>query len=223
MNKMNHPNIFVLKSFASGEIGAQLAILVSAHLESCVQCKIDLHKIESEFTKSFISESKIDSQSFEEEFKSILNCSQEKLDISSESNSQKSFLNFEGKNYHLPKGINSLQNVMGPWKMKLKNFYYSKLNLSGIGNMYFLYFKSGVSIPVHTHTGNEYVYVIAGSFEDGINEYITGDFANFNQSVSHSPRTNDPDGCMLLVSIEAPFHFQKGWARLLNLFGKWIY
>ena len=131
-------------------------------------------------------------------------------------------LQFNNKTIELPPTLLSAKENMSPWK-SIGNISYSKVDIHGSGNMYFVHFEPGVNISEHTHDGNEYAYVIAGSFSDQHSEYITGDFASFSHDDSHNPYTEDPDGCLLLVSIDGPFIFKEGLARLLNPFRRLFY
>lgn len=223
MNSCHHPNDFLLKQFASGEVNDQLAVLIASHLETCQACQEQLHTFEKSLSERLFNPSaSVSSIDFSDMAEAILGQPREKpTERDHKSDSRR--LSYDGLEFNLPQAMIKLKKLMGPWKKKLNKFYYSKVNLSGPGQFYFIYFKPGVKIPLHTHQGNEYVYVVAGSFEDGVNEYHTGTFANFDHTHSHAPQTNDPDGCLLVTSIEAPFYFQKGWSRLFNIFGKLLY
>ena len=61
----------------------------------------------------------------------------------------------------------------------------------------------GVSLPVHTHPGEEFAYVIDGSlvlWEEGKGDLIarTGDYAKVPHGAVHTVRTED-EGCKIIV------------------------
>jgi len=49
----------------------------------------------------------------------------------------------------------------------------------------------GADAPLHTHVGYEQIYVIEGSFSDGINSYTAGDFAIRAPDVPHSATSTE--------------------------------
>ena len=210
MNANHHPTLYLLKDYASGNISDQLAVLISAHLESCDHCQSNVKRFEQEMAEKLASQQTNNNiPDFGHMLETILDKKQEYPDIINTKQIDKT-LTYNDKRFELPTSLTHLKKYMSPWKNKLNSFHYSKINLNGPGNMYLIYFEKGAKIPQHTHNGNEFVYVIAGSFEDGVNEYYTGTFASFDHTHSHAPQTNDPDGCLLVTIIEAPFHFQKG-------------
>ena len=217
----HHPSPSLLKLFAAGELKDSLAVMIAAHVESCSKCQKEVKAFENTLAQGFENNtlSKDYTSIKNDLFHKIIQTQKDSLDRADKD----LHLSFEDMSFNLPKALAPLKKHMSSWKTKLNTFSYSKIISPQNELFYFLYFKKGVQVPVHTHTGNEFVYVIAGSFNDTLSEYATGDFAQFTHQHSHSPMTEDPDGCLLLVHIESPFYFQKGWSRLFNLLGSWLY
>ena len=219
----NHPKKIILDQFTKGQLDDPVSIIIAAHTGSCSQCKKYLARKEEELAQDFaqplntnLDDFNIPDFSFME--KSIIESSIEKEPIIDKESENKTLL-FKNKSIDLPPSLLSIKSHMSPWR-SLGNISYSKVNVHGESSIYFVHFEPGAKIAEHSHDGNEYAYVVAGSFKDQHSEYITGDFASFTHDDSHHPYTEDPDGCLLLVSIDGPFFFKEGWARLLNPFRK---
>ena len=223
MSQSLHPSQSMMEEFCAGKLDPGLSALVAAHLADCSACRKLAAQIETHLAQSCLE---IPSQAAVPDFSKIeqdileLPASGRNLQIRDLSAQT---LTVKGKSVDLPAPLSTLKKAMAPWRSVGRNISYSKVDVEGAGNLYFLYFENGAEIPEHTHDGNEYALVVAGSFRDQHSEYITGDFATFSTSDSHRPSTEDPDGCLLLVSLEGPFVFKEGWARLLNPFRRWLF
>ncbi|MCB9026535.1 MAG: cupin domain-containing protein [Bdellovibrionaceae bacterium] len=223
-----HPNLRILKQFANGDLDEHLSILISAHRSGCKKCSKIVSESESKASLIFFNE--VDSRfkdlkipDFSAIQAKILNKKSTVKEASILQTHKDKHLVFKNKNIDLPAPLIALKKLMGPWKSINKNISYSKLSSQSRGNLYFVFFGPGAKIPEHSHDGNEYAYVVAGSFRDQVSEYISGDFASFNHKDCHHPYTDDPDGCMLLVNLKGPFYFKEGLARLLNPFRHFIF
>jgi putative transcriptional regulator len=217
----NHPSRSFLDLLASGKLDDTVSIVISSHVEGCRQCQKYIAKKEAQLADTMfksVEEKSSEIPEFSKMQEIIINSSEESVPQLKYQNAD-NVLTFKSKTVDLPATLKRIKKHMSPWK-SFGNISYSKINVQGQSNLYFVHFEPGVKIAEHTHDGNEYAYVLAGSFQDQHAEYITGDFASFSRDDSHHPYTEDPDGCMLLVTIEGPFVFKEGWARLLNPFRK---
>lgn len=78
--------------------------------------------------------------------------------------------------------------------------------------------QPGRPIPEHGHAGAELTYVLRGCFRDQTGTYGTGDLADLDGDVEHTP-VADPDlGCICLVASEAPAVMKGLLARLAQPF-----
>lgn len=220
----NHPNDGVLSRFSRGDLEDKISAVVAAHLGSCSQCQTRVSQLESKLADLYFEglEEQVSTKSstpFDIMQEEILKKPQVKTLPIVKPNE---FVEVSGKKIELPAHISHLTKSMRPWRKVGSRIQYSQLDIHGNNHLYFVHFNSGAQIPEHTHLGQEFVYVIEGSFSDQISEYSTGDFACFSQEDHHSPKTDDPDGCLLLVSLEAPFVFKKGWSQLLNPISRFL-
>ena len=215
----NHPSLSFLDQLVSGNLDDTVSMVISSHTGSCKRCQDYMTKKEELLANDlFISmpEQVTNVPDFSNLQESIMNSAEDTM-TTAELPKLDNILQFKNKKIDLPANLQNMKKHMTPWK-SFGSISYSKIDVHGASNMYFVHFEPGVKISEHSHEGNEYAYVLAGSFQDQHNEYITGDFASFSHDDSHHPYTEDPDGCMLLVSIDGPFVFKEGWARLLNPF-----
>ncbi len=215
-----HPCDAVLTEFASGHLDDHLAILVSAHSQDCAHCCSRLEQTEKRLAEE-MSSAPLINDGVRPDLSKIQDriLSQSDSPASPQVVTSSRTLSFKNKKVLLPKALQKAERFMTSWR-RLGSISYSKVNIAGTSNLYFVHFEAGAKIAQHSHDGNEYAYVVAGSFRDQHSDYVTGDFACFGVEDSHHPYTDDPDGCLLLVSLEGPFVFSEGLPRVLNPFRK---
>jgi len=68
-----------------------------------------------------------------------------------------------------------------------------------------LRYRPGAAVPLHTHSGFEYLFVLRGSQTDGSGIYSRGSFI-VNKPGSHH-QVSSSEGCVVLVIWESPIHF----------------
>ena len=86
---------------------------------------------------------------------------------------------------------------------------------------YLVYAKRNTAFPMHTHIGREFTNVLHGSFSDATGAYGPGDFAETDESVTHSPAVTRQSDCLCLSSADAPMRLLGLPARLIQtLVGK---
>lgn len=78
--------------------------------------------------------------------------------------------------------------------------------------------KAGAALPEHTHRGNEYVVVLAGSYRDGEQLYRRGDFAFSDNTVTHAPVAGPAEDCVCLIASEGSIRLTGLVGLLLGLF-----
>jgi len=82
--------------------------------------------------------------------------------------------------------------------------------------LYLLRAKRGISLPEHSHTGEEWTLLLTGGYEaSGVN-YTRGDLHISNDEVEHSPKLDGHEDCMCLVMTEGPLKLKGFLPRLLQ-------
>ena len=71
-----------------------------------------------------------------------------------------------------------------------------------------LRYKSGASVPKHTHTGYEHILILSGSQTDGNEVYERGTMLISTPGSRHWVASHD--GCVVLAIWEAPVEFEAG-------------
>lgn len=78
----------------------------------------------------------------------------------------------------------------------------------------------GKAVPQHTHDGNEYVMVLAGSYTDEAGQFRAGDVEIADGDVDHRPVADFGEDCICLVVLDAPVRLTGTLGSLLNMFVK---
>jgi putative transcriptional regulator len=72
----------------------------------------------------------------------------------------------------------------------------------GGARAYVLGVAAGMSVPRHTHRGEEMVCVLKGSYLDGDTLHGPGDFAFSNEAIDHKPRITEHGECVCIIAAE---------------------
>ncbi|MDC0058092.1 cupin domain-containing protein [Pelagibacteraceae bacterium] len=121
------------------------------------------------------------------------------------------------KDYNpLTKIIGSLDDLK--WKSIYKGFKEFILPIKDDDSIKLIKMDPGTSVPLHSHSGKEYILVIDGSFYDEYGEYKKGDMQINDQYIKHHPTASDKDGCICLSITERDVIFFGKFASALNLF-----
>ncbi len=128
--------------------------------------------------------------------------------------------NLESK---INKNYNPLTNIIGSidklkWKSIYKGFREFNIPLKDNDTIKLIKMDPGISVPLHSHTGKEYILVIDGSFFDEYGEYKKGDMQINDQKIKHHPTACNKNGCICLSITERDVVFFGKLGSALNLF-----
>ena len=124
----------------------------------------------------------------------------------------------------------SASNVMDPitsffgnlnnlnWKQIYKGFKEYTAAIDDKDELKLIKMEPGVSVPMHSHTGKEYILVLDGSFHDEYGEYSKGDIQINDQRIKHTPIASKDTGCVCLSITEKDVIFFGKYGSFLNLF-----
>jgi len=76
--------------------------------------------------------------------------------------------------------------------------------------------RKGMTIPKHTHQGQELTLVLTGSLSDDRGEYMRGDISAADESVTHVQKAGKQEDCISLVVNEGPLVPRSPWAWFLS-------
>ncbi|WP_029004446.1 ChrR family anti-sigma-E factor [Azorhizobium doebereinerae] len=77
----------------------------------------------------------------------------------------------------------------------------------------------GCKIPEHGHSGAEFTLVLHGSFCDGHDRFLPGDFSEADGEVDHQPISDPGVDCICVTALEGRMRFHGLLGRLTAPFG----
>lgn len=105
-----------------------------------------------------------------------------------------------------------------PWRRLGAGIQHFDLHLGGSGATRLLRIQPGVSVPHHSHAGNELTLVLRGSYSDEIGRFQAGDVADLDGEVHHQPIVDTGQPCICLIATDAPLKFTGLMGRLAQPF-----
>ena len=123
----------------------------------------------------------------------------------------------------LKDNANPLSKLIGPlnelsWKQVYKGFKEWSLKLDDDDEIKLIKMDPGVSVPIHSHGGKEYILVLEGSFCDEYGNYNKCDVQINDQIIKHTPIACEDQGCVCLSITEKDVIFYGRYGSFLNLF-----
>lgn len=219
---MQHPQKQLIQDFAQGSLISPLVTMVSAHLEICDVCQAQYHEmlkgeaIALEDEPSFLSRNEMNG-AFDSIMDKIHSKASELKGVTDESVK----VEISGRVIELPRSMSFLKDQKIPWKEFGKKNAIAPVLKTSKGNFYLIYIGPGESVPGHDHSGLEYSYVAAGSYEDGISAFNTGDFSVFGSGYTHSPKATSSDGCLVISWVEGRLNYFEGILKPFNSLMWW--
>ena len=104
------------------------------------------------------------------------------------------------------------------WKQVYKGFKEYTASIDDKDELKLIKMDPGVSVPLHSHGGKEYILVLEGSFCDEYGKYSRGDIQINDQKIKHTPIASKDTGCVCLSITEKDVIFFGKYGSLLNLF-----
>ena len=104
------------------------------------------------------------------------------------------------------------------WKQVYKGFKEFTAPIDDKDELKLIKMDPGISVPLHSHGGKEYILVLEGSFCDEYGEYSKGDIQINDQKIKHTPIASKDTGCICLSITEKEVIFFGKYGSFLNLF-----
>jgi putative transcriptional regulator len=214
----HHPNAQQLNAFVSGTCEPTVALMVSAHVDMCLDCQAKCMKLQQVQTIEALS-SPIAMPSLDRMFSQITQLPQQKSTAPRTSSVPASFdIELEGKRFVLPRTLKRYAKNTGNWSRLVGKLWQAPVDLGYMGKANFIYMEKGGKVPEHTHKGTEMTLVIDGQYGDGVANYDCGDFTLLDGQHNHLPHSEADEGCLVFTIVDKPLYFTSGIARLLNPF-----
>ncbi len=186
--------------FASGILGPAKSLFASTYLE----LNKNASKIGSTF-ENMLGENLMDNENIHPKNLKYTDCINA-VNTKSSSNLNDPVTSFFGN-------INNLN-----WKQIYKGFNEYTASIDDKDELKLIKMDPGVSVPLHSHGGKEYILVLEGSFRDEYGEYSKGDIQINDQKIKHTPIASKATGCVCLSITEKDVIFFGKYASFLNLF-----
>lgn len=209
-----HPTQQQLHDFVEGNSAPAMALVISAHVDMCEQCKMHVAAMQEQ-----ASEMAFQAAAESPEFAAMLaNITRLPEAERITGHAPAAEIELDGRSFSLPRPLRRYVKKTGNWSHLLGKLWQAPVDLGPIGKANFIYMEKGGRVPEHTHRGNELTLVVDGEFSDGIADYDTGDFIIMDGANKHTPHSEADEGCLVFTIVDQPLHFTSGVARLLNPF-----
>ena len=188
--------------FASGSLGPSKSIFASTYLY--------LNSKASNLNKTFeniLGENLFDNDNVALPKLKYTDCISNKSVISQKPNQTSS---------PITKVVGSLDKIK--WKKVFRGFSEFSLNINDENNLKLIKMEPGISGPLHSHDGKEFILVLNGSFHDEYGKYSKGDLQINDQNIKHTPIASEDEGCVCLTITEKDVIFFGRYGSFLNLF-----
>lgn len=213
-NKVNlHPPQEQLQKFVAGEVSTGLSVAVSAHIEHCAACQQASAKLEQALSADWDAAAIAIAES---EFNSILDhiAAKPQSVAAATVDAVPRAIVVNNKSVSLPRVLAKIAAAGLEWQHLRGGISHALVKLDDHTRCEFIYMKPGSKAPAHTHSGNEVMIVLDGSFCDELGEYQAADFVMRDPSHRHQPRS--VEGCLCFSVLDSPLLFTTGLQRLLN-------
>jgi putative transcriptional regulator len=213
-----HPKYIDLQAFSAGNCQPALALMISAHVDMCPQCRSECVDIQAELADDLLMQPKVSEPLSNRYISMMSNITSLPVVHTPVPIAENSSIELDGKFFELPRTLKRHVINTGNWSRLVGKLWQAPVDLGEIGKANFMYMEKGGRVPEHTHKGTEFTLVVNGQYGDGISEYESGDFTIMDSKHKHLPHSQSDEGCLVFTIVDQPLHFTAGIARLLNPF-----
>jgi putative transcriptional regulator len=82
--------------------------------------------------------------------------------------------------------------------------------------LYLLRAKGGISMPVHSHNGEEWTLILSGSYLADGRIYSRGDLHIEDETTEHAPQISEGEDCICLVMTQGPLKMKSWLPRIVQ-------
>ena len=216
MTIAHHLDDATLISFATGTLAEAHAIVISAHLALCPQCRASLHKAEAIGGGVLAEQAPV---AVSQTLREATLASLDGLPVAAPKQARTALNSNELPDVLVRAlGVTSLDQVK--WHRKLPGvaIYDVPLPKGSKAKLKLLALEKGRAMPDHAHGGEELTLVLKGSYSDKFGKFAAGDLADLAEDVEHQPIVDSDETCICLISFDVPARFKSIWARLAQPF-----
>lgn len=211
MKISHHFDDATLIAYSSGTLNKGMALLVESHLEMCENCMEQVqtsNRIGGDLLRQ-IQPVAMKSGSLDQVLSMLDDVEPEAPVVSRSHNAEvpASLVEYIGDD------LDALD-----WKTMGMGVQQYDLKFGGAGAARLLRIQPGVSVPHHTHTGNELTLILRGSYSDEIGRFRVGDVADLDDQLEHQPIVDTEHECICLIATDSPLKFSGLMGKLVQPF-----
>jgi putative transcriptional regulator len=202
MTITHHPSELALAEFAAGTLDAARALVVSAHLSRCSQCRNAVRSLED------VGGVLLDAVAPGQMTAGALDRTLAKLDASQIAPAEAAVADAETLSGY----------PLGPWRWLGRGIQWRAVDVPSDDavRVFMLKAAPGTKLPRHRHTGTEWTCVFRGAFRHKLGRYGAGDFDEADDTVEHDPFVEEGEVCICLVALQGSIRLQGFLGRLLQ-------
>ena len=219
MKPNHHLDDATLVSYSAGALPAALAVVASAHLERCAECR--QHLLEADQIGGVLMQQQRAETPANDARAAMLAM------LDDEPQAAPTVLSSEVVEERNP---DQLPSALHPWFGKSMRALrwrrvapgVQRILASGIngGDLMLLRIAPGSKLPLHSHGGNELTMILDGAYDDMLGHFGPSDVADLDGETLHQPVTSSGVPCICVAATDAPLVFSGWFARTLQpLFG----
>lgn len=216
MSPVHHIDQANLVRFAAGELDEAFSIVVATHLAMCPHCRAELAAAEA-VGGSLLTEVEPETMS-DGALDKIMSALDAEPDVAAA---------------HTPIKVAARSDVPQPlhrlvgdrldqikWRTVAPGVGKAVLTHGGskTNSLFMLKIAPGLEMPEHGHGGDEMTLILQGAYRDEIGLFDTGDIADLDDHVEHTPRVEGDIDCICLVATEKPTRFKTWVGKIMQPF-----
>ncbi len=224
MRPHHHLDDATLMSFAAGALAAPLAVVASAHLERCAECRQRLRAAEA-IGAALLEQTQPENAS--DPCNALRDVMLARLESEVPVDAPKvTTLRADALPVRDGSDPDRLPTALHPyfgerfsevrWKWIGPGMYCTRGR--DMPSLIMLKIAPGKSLPLHSHGGSELTQVLQGSYNDALGLFAAGDVADLDSEVEHQPVTAPGVPCICVSALDAPLVFSGWLARKLQRF-----
>ncbi|MFI4965740.1 MAG: ChrR family anti-sigma-E factor [Caulobacterales bacterium] len=203
----SHPDPSVLAGFATGDLPLPPAVTVSAHLESCAQCRARVAAFEE------AEGGLLEAMPPAPLAPGALDRAMARLDLGPAADEPPA-PDVRWAQMAIPRA--AARAGFGRRRWLAPGLWAAQVKAAPTGRWrtFLLRAPARTRIPTHGHSGGEMIAVLQGAFHDG-RTYSAGDFAQNAAGTEHDLTVSSEGPCVCLIAVQGAVRW-RGWARVIT-------
>jgi putative transcriptional regulator len=208
----HHPGEDLLQEYAAGKMNAGAALVTACHLEVCAACRREVASLDTlggvlleQSTPAPLGEGAV--------AKALARIGNETpAKIASKDAMPPRFL----QRFALPRRL--ARQTIGSRRWVAPGVWFAPIKMEPESRSltYLVYAARNTALPRHTHEAREFTAILTGGYDDGLGNFIAGDFSDARNDQWHAPSVTHDEACLCLINSDGPMELQGFVARLIQ-------